>query len=166
MEPKKLVHGYEHIVDNLRRLPRKMLLLHGKDNVTEFVLHDLCKNCFNVHKAAYFIDNPDFNCLKGVVGISTEELADIGDSARMQQSPFNQKVRSFEYQSHKKKGEPHDTVAEAIAKELGLQAYTFYTWDMKHDNHGFLVCEKNETGHPQDDVVLDGLCLLSFCPVH
>ena len=177
MEPKKVVHSHEYVVDNLRRLPRKMLLLHGRDNVTEFVLHELCKNCFNMHKAAYFIDNPDFNCLKGVVGVSTDELSDINDiwnesekfSERMTKSPFNQKVRSFEYQSHKKKGDSHDMLADIIAKELGFKNYNFYTWTMKHDNHGFLLCEKNEEvdcEHPKEDVILDGLSLLSFCPVH
>ena len=75
MKPDMMMYRHAQIVDNLRRLPRKMLQLHGRDNVTDFVLHELCsKNYFNIPKAAYFIDNPAFNCLKGIVGISTQEL--------------------------------------------------------------------------------------------
>jgi len=178
MKNYKVVHNHSHVIDNLRRLPRKMLLLHGLDNVTEFVLHELCgKNCFNLQKAAYFIDNPDFNCLKGVVGVSTAEVHDIEDiwtnpdafTLQMTQSPFNQHVRSFTYDSHKKNGVSYEKAAESIAHELGFGDYGFYSWDMKHNNHGFLVCEKNNANplaHPQDDIVVDGLCLLSFCPVH
>ena len=178
MKPENMMYSHAHVVDNLRRLPRKMLNLHGLDNVTEFVLHELCaKNCFNLHKAAYFIDNPDFNCLKGVVGVSSAELHDIEDiwtspdafTQQMIESPFNKQVRSFLGESHKRNGEPYEKTAEAIAHELGLNNYGFYSWDMKHNNHGFLVCEKNETdaeSHPHDDIIVDGLCLLGFCPVH
>ena len=178
MKPENMMYSHAHVVDHLRRLPRKMLLLHGLDNVTEFVLHELCsKNCFNLQKAAYFIDNPDFNCLKGVVGVSNAELNDVEDiwtspdifTQKMMQSPFNQHVRSFMYESHKKDGKSYDKAAQVIAQELGFGDYGFYSWDMKHNNHGFLICEKNSTNpeeHPQDDIVVDGLCLLSFCPVH
>jgi hypothetical protein len=178
MKHDKVGHNATHVVDNLRRLPRKMLLLHEFDNVTEFVLHELCgKSCFNLDKAAYFIDNPDFNCIKGVVGVSNSEMHGINDiwsspdlfTQYMIQSPFNQHVRSFTGQSHRKNNHSYEDAASAIAQELGFNSYGYYVWDMKHNNHGFLVCEKNDThlhGHPGDDIVLDGLCLLSFCPVH
>ena len=151
MKPENMMYSHAHVVDNLRRLPRKMLNLHGLDNVTEFVLHELCgKNCFNLQKAAYFIDNPDFNCLKGVVGVSSAELHDIEDiwtspdafTQQMVESPFNKQVRAFLAESHKRNGEPYEKTAQAIAHELGLNNYGFYSWDMKHNNHGFLVCEK------------------------
>ena len=59
------------ILNTLSKLPRKMLSLKGQENVTEFVLHELChKNCFNLDKAAYFVDNPDFDCLKGMAGFA------------------------------------------------------------------------------------------------
>jgi len=178
MKSENMVNNHAYVVDRLRRLPRKMLLLHGLDNVTEFVLHELAsKHCFDLKKAAYFIDNPDFNCFKGVVGVSNAELHGIEDiwtnpdifTQQMIQSPFNQHVRSFTYKSHKKHNEPYEKVADAIAHELGIEQYDFYLWNMKHDNHGFLVCEKNDMTSQeklQDDIVVDGLSLLSFCPVH
>jgi hypothetical protein len=156
-----------------------MLQLHGRDNVTDFVLHELCsKDCFNMPKAAYFIDNPAFNCLKGVVGVSGAELTNSGNIwenpdefiQQITRSPFNQKVRSFTYDSRKNRGHSEQAMAETIAQELGLSDYGFYSWDMKHDNHGFLVCEKDtvssQDGHATEDVIVDGLCLLSFCPIY
>ena len=178
MKPDMMMYRHAQIVDNLRRLPRKMLQLHGRDNVTDFVLHELCsKNYFNIPKAAYFIDNPAFNCLKGIVGISTQELQEFENIwsqpdhfiEQIAQSPFHQKVRSFNYESGKNRGHSHEAMAENIAQELELNDYAFYAWDMKHDNHGFLVCEKNKdenNEHPQEDIIVDGLCLLSFCPVY
>ena len=42
--------------------------------MSEFVLHDICNpNCFNLQKAAFLVDNPDFDCLKGVAGFSADE---------------------------------------------------------------------------------------------
>ena len=88
---------------------------------------------------------------------------------KVAQSPFNQKVRSFTYESRKNRGHSHEAMAETIAQELGLNDYGFYSWDMKHDNHGFLCVKKivlQDSDHPQEDVMVDGLCLLSFCPVY
>lgn len=178
MKPELLMYRNAQIADSLRRLPRKMLQLHGLDNVTDFVLHELCsKDCFNIPKAAYFVDNPAFNCLKGVVGVSGVELQGVENIwtspdqfiQTIAQSPFNQKVRAFNYESSKKRDHSPEAMAETIARELGLGDYGFYSWDMKHDNHGFLVCEKNtaqDCEHPQDEFMVDGLCLLSFCPVY
>lgn len=178
MKQENLLHGHAHIIDNLRRLPRKMLNLHGLDNVTEFVLHELSsKSCFNLKKAAYFIDNPDFNCLKGVVGVSNVELHDIEDvwkhpelfTQYMAESSFNKNVRSLMAHSHKKNDMDHKDAAKIIADQLGLNDYSYYSWDMKHNNHGFLVCEKDEgldAALPHDDIIIDGLSLLGFCPVH
>lgn len=166
------------IFDSLRRLPRKILQLHGHDSVTHFVLHELCsKNCFNIPKAAYFIDNPAFNCLKGIAGLCQEEMSDIKNiwespdsfSDHIIQSPFNQKVRSFNYESRKNRGHSHEAMAETIANNLGMKDYGFYFWDMKHDNHGLLVCEKDDSHpleHPHNEIVTDGLCLLGFCPIY
>jgi hypothetical protein len=178
MKPENMMNNHAYVVDRLRRLPRKMLLLHGLDNVTEFVLHELAsKHCFDLKKAAYFIDNPDFNCFKGLVGVSHAELHGVEDSwsnpvlftQHMLNSPFNQHVRSFTYKSHKKNSEPYEKVAHLIANELGIDDYNFYSWDMKHDNHGFVICERNNilsSDKLHDDLVVDGLSLLSFCPVH
>jgi len=135
MKPELLMYRNAQIADSLRRLPRKMLQLHGLENVTDFVLHELCsKDCFNIPKGAYFVENPAFNCLKGVVGVSAVELQGIENIwmshdqfiETIAQSPFNQKVRSFQYESHKNRGHSPEAMAEIIARELGLGDYGFY----------------------------------------
>lgn len=178
MKPEVMLNRHVQITDSLRRLPRKIIQLHGHDNVVNFVLHELCsKNCFNMPKAAYFIDNPAFNCLKGIAGISEEELKSLENiwedphqvSDIIVKAPFNQQVRSFTYESRKNRGHSHEAMAETIAKNLNLNDYGFYAWDLKHDNHGLLVCEKSNThdqDHPHDEILIDGLSLLSFCPVY
>ena len=152
-----------------------MLLLHGRDNVIEFVLHELChEQCFNLEKAAYVVDNPDFNCLKGVAGFARSEAyekeADVWKnpdafSAHMQSSPFNQKVRSFEKESLCKKGASDDAIVSEVAQNLGLDHPSYYAWDMKHDNRGVLVYQKCDQEECDCNYLLDGLCMLGFCPV-
>jgi hypothetical protein len=166
------------IFDNLRRIPRKILQLHNHDNIAHFVLHELCsKNCFDIPKAAYFIDNPDFNCFKGIAGICQKETSHIKNPLdnpnhcddEIIKSPFNQKVREFNYESRKNRGHSHEEMAEIIAKTLDMKDYGFYFWDMKHDNHGLLVCEKNNQDtmeHLSNEIVVDGLCLLGFCHIY
>ena len=62
------------ILIHLSTLPQKILSLHGRADLAEFVLRDLChERCFNLKKAAFFIDNPDFNHLKGIAGFCHEE---------------------------------------------------------------------------------------------
>ena len=64
-----------NVLHHLTHLPRKIVSLNGAENLTEFVLHDLCQSrCFNLPKAAYFVNNPDFNCIKGVAGVHADEL--------------------------------------------------------------------------------------------
>ena len=112
MNQNATIQEHHTLLSNLQQLPRKILLLPGTYNVPEFVLHELCnEKCFNVHKAAYFVDNPDFDCLKGVAGINHEEGVIKDDiwsdpdrfSEKMKASPFNQKVRSVLHQSAHKK---------------------------------------------------------------
>ena len=140
---------HRRITDSLRRLPRKMLL--GMDNVTEFVVHELCSNrCFDLEKAAYFIDNPDFNCLKGVAGFSRDEVfheEDIWDSPdafskKMASSLFNKKVRTIASESCKRHGALQEDFVRSAASELGFNDIGFCTWDMKHDNHGIFISER------------------------
>src|SRR3972149_6861847 len=99
MEQKKL-KNYA-LLEYLSSLPKKMLSIQHYDNIPGFVLHDLClsKN-FNITKAAYLVDNPDFNCLRGVTGFCKDEAyqsCDIWDapedfSKHILKCPFHEKV--------------------------------------------------------------------------
>ena len=53
---------------------------------------------------------------------------------------------------------------KAIAEQLGMNEFKYCTWDMKHDNHGYLIYQPNEQEIELDDL-LNGLSLLGFCPI-
>lgn len=178
--PDMLEREYE-LTHYMSGIPKKIVSLHGQENLTEFVLHDLCcQHCFNVDKAAYFIDNPDFNCLKGIAGFSKTE-AYPEDSAiwtcptefslYMQQAPFNQCVRRFSHNSPSKQQQNREQVMREIADDLGFKDYALYSWDLKHNNQGVFLVEASHNDQElyeacKNKHMLNGLSLLSFCPVH
>jgi len=164
------------ILHSLSRLPQKMLTAHGRENVTELVLHELANNgCFNFLRAAYLVDNPDFDCLKGVAGFCQAESyqpagSDVWQdvekfSNHVQSSPFNQKVRGLIRPSFRRRGASDKEVAGALAGELGMQDHAFHMWDIRNDNHGLLVYETSVKDMHDLEDLLSGASLLSFCPV-
>jgi hypothetical protein len=172
--PESLDKHYD-VLHKLSCLPRKMLTLHGSENITEFVLHELCnESCFDLLKAAYFVDNPDFDCFRGVAGLSRAQAPRSFDvwkdiakfSDHMKSSEFNQQVRSLSRCSLKKEDRSEKELAATIAKDLGMKHYNVCSWTMKHDNHGLLIYEKAQDNHQIDEEhLLNGLSLLSFCPI-
>lgn len=166
-----------NILNHLSRLPQKILSLHGRGDLTEFVLRDLChERCFNFKKAAFFVDNPDFNFLKGVAGYSHEENPTVCDKlwehpekfmARIQASPFNQKVRDLQLGSLKVQNTSHLEVAQQVAEGLGIKNPLSCLVSMKHGNHGLLVFEKENLSDTSSDELLEhGISLLGFCPIY
>lgn len=154
-------------------LPKKMLSMHDRENISEFVLQELGMG-FELARAAYVIDNPDFDCLKGVAGFDRGQ-AYVSDSsiwqdpepfaAHMRTAAYNQQVRNFATSSFIKKGATESDIIKSIAGGLGFKNPSFYAWPVKHDNHGLLLYEKSEQTQCECDYLLDGLCLLGFCPV-
>jgi len=165
------------ILRSLSVIPKKILSLHGRENVTEFVLHDICqKDCFNINKAAYLVNNPDFKCLKGVAGIAIQEVpqglwADIWRhnekfSTYMRNAPFNRKVRDFSQCSLCSVEIPNDEIIEGVARNLGIEQPAHFSVDMKHGNHGLFIYEKNEHDDElREKHLIDGVSLLGFCPI-
>jgi hypothetical protein len=163
------------ILNHLTTLPQKVLALHGVENVTEFVLHDLCNhNCFDLQKAAYLVDNPDFNVLKGIAGFSAQETFShdvIWETPElfmehMKQAPFNQKVRTIWQPSMHKVGKSDQEVTQIVADYLGLVKPAYCSWQMKHDNHGILIYEEQLQCPVPSDLLKNGACLLGFCPIY
>lgn len=175
MEYKEKIERQYRMLAHMSNLPKKMLIHHGKDNITEFVLYELChEHCFNFNRAAYFIDNQDFNCTKGIAGFSRDEVYSHPEiwenpsqfSEHMKSSAFNKKVRSINRTSLKKIADSHEQLAQEIAKDLGFKNFGYCTWPVKHENDGFLVYEKvSALDTYADDYLINGLSLLAFCPV-
>lgn len=163
------------ILNQLSSLPQKVLSLHGQENVSDFVLHELCnQNCFDLKKAAYLVDNPDFDCLKGVAGYSLEEAYTKNPvwetpelfMAHMAKAQFNQKVRTILKSSMARANKSDAETTKMIGDYLGLSKPVYCSWKMKHDNHGILIYEMPTSCTVSDDVLLNGACLLGFCPIY
>ena len=176
MEHTNMSQRHKQLLVCLSHLPSKMLSIHGLANITEFVLHELCQSsCFNLKKAAYFIDNPDFDCLQGVAGFSKEEEYRKNDdfwrspeefTEHMRSCVFNNKVRSLQRTSiHKVQGS-HEHIARDLASQLSFQQpYSMLSWPLKHDNKGMLVFERDDAEEGVDEFITNGLHFLAFCPV-
>ncbi len=176
MNREEMLHKQYGMLKQLSSLPRKMVSLHGADKIADLVLHELCQpDCFNLVKAAYFVDNPDFNCFKGVSGLLRSELKDdhviSWDDPALFLSytfdlPFNKQVRQVTKPSYKKQQCRDQEMAEEIASDLGFNDHAFCSWNMKHDNHGLFIYEKaNLADYPIEEHLADALSLLSFCPI-
>ena len=161
------------ILKCLSSIPQKMLSVHGTENTTEFVLHELCSNCcFNFQKAAYFVDNSDFNCCKGVAGCcSTEQYkaehphwhAPEPFSDHMKKASFNKKVRQMQG-GHI--GAEAQKMAQEFARQLEIKNPGYHVWELKNGNKGLLVFEHEPQNYVQvKDHLESGLSLLGFCPI-
>jgi hypothetical protein len=158
------------------------MMLQGRDNIAAFLLHDLChQEGFNFHRGAYFVDNPDFDCLKGVAGVHQDEhskftngnngsciwLAPDEYSTFHNEAAFNKLVRAIDHKSifrnkHKKEGE----LIRSVANLLGFAKPEFYSWPMKYDNKGILLFERVDADSKNfDEHMLNCVHLFSFCPV-
>jgi hypothetical protein len=167
---------YTSILQTICTLPQKMVALYEQENVSEFVLHELCQDyCFNFDRAAYLVDNPDFNCLKGIAGFCKSEC--FSDKKNMWKNPalfndhmkrasFNQQVRDIFKESLRKKGERDSQIVQEMAQELAMKNYSFFSWDMRNANHGILMYETGESSCVvPNECLVNGLSLLSFCPI-
>ncbi len=163
------------LLKHLGNLRKMMVNNHELENLSEFVLHDVCHGpCFNINKAAYFINNPDFKILKGVAGYDKKELH-ISDSwnnqkqfiSSMQNSLFNQKVRHRLEENFIKGEISEQYLVRKLADHLEIENPAYHVWNLKHANHGLLIYESHpaQADHIKSHLH-DSLYYLSFCPVY
>jgi len=157
-------------------LPNKMTKIHGTENMTEFLLQHLARpHCFNLSKAAYFVDNPDFDLLKGLAGFHHKETFHHPEhwntqdefTLHMKNSSFNRKVRSIGKRSHKKLGASEHTLISHLADELEFERPLHKILTIKHDNHSLFLFElaDQEEREIVEEVLEDTLYLFGFCPI-
>jgi len=165
------------LLGHLSRLPQKILSLHGRGDVTEFVLRDLChKDCFNLKKAAFFVDNPDFDCLKGVAGYFHDDTPTVCDKlwehpekfiSRVKKASFNKRVRDLWLPSFCKVSDTHKEFVKSVSDVLEMKNPYSCSLDVKYGNHGLLIFEKEDANDKLiDEHVCEGLSLLGFCPIY
>lgn len=166
----------QSVLGCLSCLPKNILAMHHLENITEFVLHDLChERCFNLEKAAYLVDNPDFDCCKGIAGFlrtpSSTDQEDIWQdpetfSLFMRSCPFNSQVRNFESPSIARNGLSEKEAVDRIARELAFHTPGYLSWNMKHDNHGMLIFEHgNGEIDDLEQHLLNSVHFFGFCPI-
>ena len=161
----------QRVLEFLSLLPQRIVTLHGVDNIAEFLLYDICHHDnFALQKAAFFVDSPEFNCMKGVAGIDCSNRftgahweSPENFTEHMNACDFNKKVRTHEGKSIH--NSPYDPVkAKELSKQLDFKKPQYHSWSMKYGNRGFLVYEMSETTDHHDHL-LNSLHLLSLCPV-
>jgi hypothetical protein len=176
MEQKGFSAGNHQLLICLSCLPQKILSLHHMDNVTEFVLHELCsEHCLDIEKAAYFVDNPDFDCFRGIAGYAKDERYTNGESHwhtpdsfsdHMRTCLFNQKIRGISRGSFSRCSQDEQAVVDTIGKELGFKNPLCLKWNLKHNNNGILIINRSPARERElEDYLLKGLYLLGFCPI-
>ena len=171
MKNKKRVY---EVLTCVTGLPKNIIQLHGLENMPEFLLHTMCqKTCFNLQKAAYFVDNPDFNFFKGVAGYYHPESYQQDHwndpeifTHHMKNAPFNKKVRDIQHESIKKNNQSEQQLVDHLSKELHFSAPHYLSWPVKYNNFGLLLFDSSDEDQESIEEHLHaGLHLLGFCPV-
>lgn len=159
----EFVSDDHRLAHHISAIVGKILKHHEADGLADLVLHDLCHDdCFDLKKAIYLVDNPDFDHLLGVAGFHCNECKlhkqDLWENpysfiSDMKDAQFHNHVKTILQGSLKRKdidlGSTNDV--KDLAKILGINSPDFLHWDLKHGNHGLLIFEapgrsNNEVG--------------------
>ena len=164
------------LLHHLGHVSRRMVQNHHMDNLAEFILYDVCSDQgFNIRKAAYLVNNPDFSCLKGVAGHYNSEIFDQGSTwenpkdftSHMQQASFNNHVRSY-FDASLSMNDRLSLASgdmQQLVDYLEIDDPAYHMWNTKHNNHGVFIFEKPENHAVLQDHLLTFLHMLSFSPV-
>lgn len=182
MEQMNMSPRQQELFKRLARIPKRILAMYDNENIADFVLHDLCsEKTLNLSKAAYFIDNPDFDCFKGIGGYDNSESHILLDSIwtdvngfqnHLNKCNFNKKVRTLSMDSIRLNGAQEDILNKQLLKDISSQlGFTnphYYIWKMKHDNMGIIIFQPalNSESLNIDEDALASLCVLGFCPIY
>lgn len=176
MDTTEITSRHKQLLRCFAYLPQQILSLHEIDNATEFVLHSLChEGGFNLSKAAYFIDNPDFDCLKGIAGFNSDEEVNTCENVlanreyfdqHIKKCAFSNRVREINESSIKRADNSIEETVKRLAELLKIEDPSHYTLTIKHNNFGLVIYEqKGSEDHTDHQDLLTGLSLLGFCPV-
>lgn len=163
-------------LDLLLTLPHKIVRFYDTDGLAPLVLHELGHNSsLGLTKAGYLIDNPDFDCLRGVAGYAQDECKhhkqDVWQephtfASDMQDAQFHKKLAQFSHHSftRDKQNNIDEAVLRDIGTMLGMNNASWVMWKMKHGNNGVLLFEGNDMHHArQRNLLHNAAALLSLC---
>ena len=165
----------KNLLVKLGGFSKNMVQNHHLENLSEFVMHDLCsQETFNLPKAAYLVNNPDFTCLKGVAGYHAPESFKKGSSWQSQQdftshmknASFNQAVRGVNGQHvDRSNAAAQQAKIDELARLFEMSNPQAHVWTLKHDNQGIFIFEQDQNSDLVQDHLLDFLHMLSFCGI-
>lgn len=162
------------MITRLLDLPHKILSHHDTDGIEQLILYELAQEeSFGFDKASYLIDNPDFDCLKGVAGYDSAQCRlasqnpweDPRSSVNsLKLTPFHQTVCSLSRHSlcSQKPSLDSDAIQD-LSGSLGMKNPSFVTWKMKHGNQGILLFEEGHRPHARKDLLQHFVSLLGLC---
>ena len=176
---KNIFVRHNKLLKSLSSLPEKILGAHHHEKLTELVLYELSHpNCFNFSKAAYFVNNTDFNLLHGIAGFCKNEHT-LGNNTSIWQEPeklheamaasaFHKQVRDIKTESIKLETAQKDTAIKRIAEELHFVNPSHYSWETKHGNQAILLFEHEDPLIKEEysEELLGGVSLLGFCGIY
>jgi len=173
--------GHYDLLLRLCVLPQAINVLHHDDahgpHTVEYIFHELCGNqCFGLRKAAYLIDNPDFDMVRGVAGYACDGYVSKAAShdndscmkhfaSHLQECDFNESVRELQHGSVSRNGQTEQEIAQQLAKLFGFSDPQVIIWEVQNDNNGVFVYEGDEAKMQElRDWLVHGMHLLSLCP--
>lgn len=150
----------QDLLTMLLDLPNKILMYHEVQGLAQLILHDVGHDQhFGFKRATYLVDNPEFDCLKGVAGFVNHECQhhhhDLwADPHRfihdMREAEFHNKLLQLVRKSIKR-GTNHIDAARGVAHDLGMVNPMVYAQDLRHGNHGILIVEEGVKRLDDDD---------------
>lgn len=164
------------LLTHLFGLPHKILSHHDVDGLAPMVLHELGHSqSLGLSKAGYFVDNPDFNCLKGVAGYCSNEChhhkKNLWESPHafaddMQDAQFHHRLATFNDHSPARKQDQQldEEAMKELGRTLGMRNPSFLSWKMKHGNNGIFLFEGDDAHLARrKDLLRNVVGLLSLC---
>ncbi len=174
-----LTEQEKHLVKIITHLPHRILQYYDIDGLSQLLLCEIGRDrTFGLTKAAYFVDNPDFDHFMGVAGYCQDECGideeDVWDDPhhfleRLAEVEFNNKIKGItETSVHRKHLDLQDKeeILE-LGRKMGMKNPHYFVWNMKHDNHGVLIYEHDNTVCEWRKSLLENIAaILSLCSVH
>jgi hypothetical protein len=167
---------YYRLADHLSRLPHRILQHHHLETLPQMILHELGHDKgFGFKRAVYLVDNPDFDHLVGAAGFCKDECKHhqkdlwINPSTfchDMKQASFHHEARQLALCSLARKDVNIQDApgVKEIGEKLGMQHCEVFSWNMKHGNHGILICDPGRELEPWRRALLSNfVALLSLC---
>jgi hypothetical protein len=163
------------LVNRVMSLPYKILQNYYKDGLSLLVLHELAhEECFDLKRAVYLVDNPDFDYMIGVAGFSRDECEYHEEepwsaidtfNATMKRSLFHKEIKSIQKSSLKRQYHELDESPEIsnLAKLLGFEKPEYTTWELPEGNYGIFLFERDgDLSHWRKLMLRNIVALLGF----